>query len=81
MSFGILWSYIQLIEMRLGAAELLRTIDRGANLRHFSSDWWDLWLLWYGMPVPQDWDEVPDYSEFVTEYREVRTLTNRCFYP
>lgn len=73
MPFRIFWTYLQIIEMRLAAIDLLLTINEYGNLHDFVSDWWDIWLLTYGMPVPDDWDEVPDYELFVDEYREVRS--------
>lgn len=67
---------MQLLELQVGAIEYLRTIQRGANVTQFFEAWWQMWTSpeVYGMPVPDDWDEVNDYGQFLEEYREVRHL-------
>ncbi|KAJ3519642.1 hypothetical protein NMY22_g13109 [Coprinellus aureogranulatus] len=69
MADRISFTFNQLIEMRVGAAELLRAIQRHSNLSDFENDWWSCYTAVNGLPVPNDWDEVPDYEEFIDEYR------------
>lgn len=74
MPYSIYWSYRQVLDMRVLAGELLRWIDRGGNVGHFRNEMWLLWLMLYGIPEPDDLEEVDDHEEFLREYRDIRML-------
>ncbi|KAJ3530927.1 hypothetical protein NMY22_g8371 [Coprinellus aureogranulatus] len=65
------WTYMQILEMRVGAIKLLRAISRHTNITRFEDSWWRYWVATYGLPVPEDWDEVRDYDEFIEDYRSL----------
>lgn len=74
MPFYVLWTYLQLLEMRLISIEYLRALERHSSMRDFVTDTWNFWVSLYGIPIPDNWDGVDDYEEFIQEYRMVIIL-------
>ncbi|KAJ3511257.1 hypothetical protein NMY22_g15705 [Coprinellus aureogranulatus] len=68
MAERVCFTYDQLLDLRTGAIELLRTIDRHGSISVWESDWWGRWSG-KGLPVPVDWDEVPNYEDFIDDFR------------
>ncbi|KAJ3550387.1 hypothetical protein NMY22_g525 [Coprinellus aureogranulatus] len=63
------WTNRQILELRHIAIELIRLMDNGGDLGRFINETWDAWVAFSGPPIPVDWNDVQDYSQFVVNYR------------
>ncbi|TEB25840.1 hypothetical protein FA13DRAFT_1796155 [Coprinellus micaceus] len=70
------WTLLQSLELRVGAIEYLRVLERGTCPLQFFRTWWVYWHSAYGIPDPEDWSDVIDYSAYIADYRQrvLRTI-------
>lgn len=65
------WTLIQTLDLRVASMAYLRTIERRTSMSEFLNAWWTYFEDAYGIPEPEDWDQVRDYEQYTSEYRRV----------
>ncbi|KAJ3499799.1 hypothetical protein NMY22_g19479 [Coprinellus aureogranulatus] len=63
------FTIIQSLDLRMGAIEWLRCLERRSCQQLFFSEWWAFWLDEHGIPDPDNWNDVHNYENYVAEYR------------
>ncbi|KAJ3543801.1 hypothetical protein NMY22_g3014 [Coprinellus aureogranulatus] len=63
------WTLLQTFDLRVAAIGYLRMMESRSPPNAFHSDWTEYWDSAYGIPDPDNWDDVDNYEEYVEEYR------------
>ena len=65
------WTLLQSLDLRVGAIEYLRVLNRRSSQVAFLEGFWTFWRTAHGVYDPQNWDEVNSYEEYISDYRRV----------
>ncbi|KAJ3534421.1 hypothetical protein NMY22_g6936 [Coprinellus aureogranulatus] len=63
------WTVLQRLDLHVAAIVYLRSVERRTCISTFLATWWDYWVEVYGIPDPDDWDQVDSYEDHVSEQR------------